>query len=258
MKYSRVGLVRNRNQGRGAFTLIELLVVIAIIALLAAILFPVFARARENARRASCQSNLKQLALGVHQYVQDYDGRFAPYLGGVIDPNGAAPGNGLDMTPPTTGWDATLQPYVKSYQLFQCPSEASKQANLDGRVDIIDYAYNYYLAGSNSNTVDPRLLSELTFPSCTIMLGDFDNLQKSGSNDSGTTFRTVHTTELFLSSNICKENGAEVHMEGANYAFVDGHVKWLKVDAIAPSPYSNSTGYTQTPPNGSNYTIGIK
>src|SRR2546429_4029265 len=70
---------------RRGFTLIELLVVIAIIAILASILFPVFARARENARRASCQSNLKQIGLGMEQYKTDYDGLFPPYRGSHID-----------------------------------------------------------------------------------------------------------------------------------------------------------------------------
>ena len=93
-----------------AFTLIELLVVIAIIALLAAILFPVFARARENARRASCQSNLKQIALGIKQYTQDYDERFPPAI--VSDGT-------------TIGCAGAIQPYVKSEQIFQCPSSIS-------------------------------------------------------------------------------------------------------------------------------------
>src|SRR5476649_2802466 len=75
-----------RTQHAGAFTLIELLVVIAIIAILAAILFPVFARARENARRASCQSNLKQIGLGITQYCQDYDERMPIVVSQVTSP----------------------------------------------------------------------------------------------------------------------------------------------------------------------------
>src|ERR671914_167689 len=86
------------------FTLIELLVVIAIIAILAAILFPVFARARENARRASCQSNLKQLGLGIMQYSQDYDERLVH--------------TGYDEA----SWRIRIFPYVKSAQIYFCPS----------------------------------------------------------------------------------------------------------------------------------------
>src|SRR5688500_12088066 len=98
---------RKEKQG---FTLIELLVVIAIIAILAAILFPVFARARENARRASCQSNLKQIGLGIAQYTQDYDERMVPSY--QSDSN----------SPP---WQTLLQPYVKSAQIFRCPSNTT-------------------------------------------------------------------------------------------------------------------------------------
>ncbi len=86
------------------FTLIELLVVIAIIAILAAILFPVFARAREKARQASCQSNLKQLALAFHSYVQDYDERV---FGARLN---------------VRGWTGALEPYIKNVQIFECPS----------------------------------------------------------------------------------------------------------------------------------------
>ena len=105
------------------FTLIELLVVIAIIALLAAILFPVFGRARENARRSSCQSNRKQIGLGVLQYVQDYDERypltFVRYSAGTE--------NYQNYTN-DTGWAWNLQPYVNSTQIFQCPSETNPPA----------------------------------------------------------------------------------------------------------------------------------
>ncbi len=100
---------RPHSQTRSAFTLIELLVVIAIIAILASILFPVFGRARENARRASCQSNLKQLGLGFQQYAQDYDGWT---MGSGVFVGGGA----------YHSWPSVLFPYVKSDQLFTCPS----------------------------------------------------------------------------------------------------------------------------------------
>jgi len=109
---------RNARQG---FTLIELLVVIAIISILASILFPVFARARENARRASCLSNLKQIGLGMMMYVQDYDERY-PQAYYTVDSV-------------TTTWQDMLQPYVKSEQIFICPS-SSRTEPLNGNYGV--------------------------------------------------------------------------------------------------------------------------
>src|SRR5262249_11511404 len=97
-----------------AFTLIELLVVIAIIAILAAILFPVFAKARENARRTSCTSNLKQMGLGILQYTQDYDETF---------PLSVTASTSTTSNPPV-GWADAIQPYVKNTQIYQCPSDS--------------------------------------------------------------------------------------------------------------------------------------
>ena len=99
----------SHSQRASAFTLIELLVVIAIIAILAAILFPVFARARENARRSSCQSNLKQIGLGMEQYKNDYDQNFPP----VVIPFSGSPQN---------SWPTLIEPYIKSSQVYTCPS----------------------------------------------------------------------------------------------------------------------------------------
>ncbi len=110
--------------GKQAFTLIELLVVIAIIAILAAILFPVFARARENARRASCQSNLKQIGLGIMQYTQDYD-ETLPYAAMV---GSSVTKNFCDTYPI---WADVVQPYTKSLQLFRCPSNSTANSPVE-------------------------------------------------------------------------------------------------------------------------------
>ena len=99
---------RRREQG---FTLIELLVVIAIIAILAAILFPAFAKAREAARRSACTSNLKQIGLGIMQYSQEYDEKLPP----------AKSGSGSSVLP----WPELINPYLKSVDLFRCPSNTN-------------------------------------------------------------------------------------------------------------------------------------
>jgi prepilin-type N-terminal cleavage/methylation domain-containing protein len=108
---------RRVNLRKSGFTLIELLVVIAIIAILAAILFPVFARARENARRASCQSNEKQIALGFKQYIQDNNERY----------------------PAAAGWQTAIFDYTKSNAILKCPSAAG--------AGTFDYSYNSQMSG---------------------------------------------------------------------------------------------------------------
>lgn len=159
---------------RAGFTLIELLVVIAIIAILASILFPVFARARENARRSSCQSNLKQIGLGIMQYVQDYDSRMPPVqsrycipqnqlvMGPVTErgddtwPAAGCTGDGSGYYRP--GWAEATLPYTKSTQILVCPSDAvskfgsKSQAATPGSA-LISYGMNrflgWYAAGSS-------------------------------------------------------------------------------------------------------------
>src|SRR3712207_2152067 len=110
---------RWQRNSRMGFTLIELLVVIAIIAILAAILFPVFAKARENARKASCASNMKQIGLGLAQYTQDNNETYpSQWLSNNVDPD--------------FSWKGAIFPYVKSAQLFQCPSNTNTQTNNEG------------------------------------------------------------------------------------------------------------------------------
>lgn len=108
-------IMQPKSLSRSAFTLIELLVVIAIIALLAAILFPAFARARQKARDTSCLSNMKQIGLGVQQYIQDYDGTFPIFYAYNSQPSAGSLGH--------KGIELELQPYTKSTQIFKCPND---------------------------------------------------------------------------------------------------------------------------------------
>ena len=121
-----------------AFTLIELLVVIAIIAILAAILFPVFARARENARRASCQSNLKQIGLGIMQYVQDYDDKFPLTASGNAE---------------VYGWGDAIYPYIKNPQVYHCRQEPTRNGGRPNQSGYTDYWYNARVANVPESSI---------------------------------------------------------------------------------------------------------
>lgn len=133
------------------FTLIELLVVIAIIAILAAILFPVFARAREKARQSSCLSNVKQIGLAILMYVQDYDERL-PML--------------YDLGEPRQGIIRTTQPYTMNWQVHDCPS--ADQASNTGYLGNRSYGYNTKII----NREFGARLALITRPASTVMLGD--------------------------------------------------------------------------------------
>jgi len=227
-------------QAHKGFTLIELLVVIAIIAILAAILFPVFARARENARRSSCQSNLKQIALGMKQYTQDYDEQFPPRR------YSDAAGGSL------FGWAVLVQPYVKSEQIFQCPSETSVPGSMQS-ARATDYFYNYslgakYAAPPVYETLGGVSEASIPFPANTILNGD--TITSSADN---------FVFDFNYSAAI--QNAMLRHLEGANYSFVDGHVKWLKRDKLGSGYFDTSStcgnGDKSQSPNGSNATLCI-
>jgi prepilin-type N-terminal cleavage/methylation domain-containing protein/prepilin-type processing-associated H-X9-DG protein len=248
-----------RRSDHKGFTLIELLVVIAIIALLAAILFPVFARARENARRASCQSNLKQIYLGITQYTQDYDERYCPVLAAGNNGTGTAPGPGYYR------WMDCVQPYVKSTQLFDCPSDsnaghkyvpvststgASNGANSAGYGSYAvsnSYAGNA-AAGAGEQWTGPmsgygigNTTVSLESPTTTFLAGDGSgsfqvwwnsNLSQPAAVDSASEPDSLHGTNA--SAGPGNLGGALVarHLETTNVLFCDGHVKSMKLSAL--------------------------
>jgi len=174
---------------RKGFTLIELLVVIAIIAILAAILFPVFARARESARTSSCLSNVKQISLAILQYLQDYDEK---YPGAAI--NNTWPGPGTADTPwgpyknLYAGWDHLVYPYIKNVQVFRCPSKDDgpdfNNAGTDssGRTSATQYFINKQLTGdpqvggwsgpTAGSSFHQQKQASLQWPAVTIMVGE--------------------------------------------------------------------------------------
>lgn len=194
------------------FTLIELLVVIAIIAILASILFPVFARARENARRSSCQSNLKQIGLGFAQYVQDYDEKLPP--------------TGIG-TPPAApqGWADALQPYLKSIQIYQCPSETTPPQTDPTVNGYTDYWMNTLTSGKHIATFESTAVTILSFEGPA-------NAQPASANSNGKEYED-RATKSGVSYGAGGWTGqAYRHLDGTNFGFADGHVKWLKPESI--------------------------
>jgi prepilin-type N-terminal cleavage/methylation domain-containing protein/prepilin-type processing-associated H-X9-DG protein len=238
---------------RKGFTLIELLVVIAIIAILAAILFPVFAQAREKARAISCVSNLKQIGLSWSMYTQDYDEMVVPFSAGG------------GSTTSAFAWPFILQPYIKNYQVYKCPDSTY----------AIGYTYNANIARSDGyNVSGPRSLAGIQLPASSPIFIDGNSLsgpvpptypaltvinwpapynQAAAFFINGTNFAGGRilanvsdagynsavtwggwssagsaTGALGTSGNNPGGIAATRHSGGANYAFTDGHAKFQR------------------------------
>lgn len=202
------------------FTLIELLVVIAIIAILAAILFPVFARAREKARQTGCLNNVKQLSLGMLMYAQDYDETFvraAVYY----------------ATPNYYTWMYVIQPYVKNVQLFTCPSAP--------RTGWTGAANSTQAQGYGMFRVLSGLpLGDVKVPATCIMLGDAGRLNLG----TGNPYYLIDWSPDQSDNAVPPD---PLHNEGANLAFCDGHGKWLNWNQYATS--STAAGAPPPTPN---------
>jgi prepilin-type N-terminal cleavage/methylation domain-containing protein/prepilin-type processing-associated H-X9-DG protein len=239
--------MKSRKKG---FTLIELLVVIAIIAILAAILFPVFAQAREKARQASCASNLKQITTGLLMYAQDYDERLCP--------------DRIDYPSFRDGvWDHLIQPYVKNKGVMTCPSWSLTQPAAPDWA--LSYGMNYRLTQFSTTVRDdaPILwfgtvnMAALQSPASTLYICDNAlvtnaaaqpthaedptkwQLQPGSWNSSGyTRFPQDPPDQGYIS---CCYNGdpwrpAPIHNGGTNASFVDGHVKFYRTAALVNPP----------------------
>ena len=224
---------KNARNNFSGFTLIELLVVIAIIAILAAILFPVFARARENARRSSCQSNLKQIGLGFLQYAQDYDERM-PRHGN--DPTASfTPNNALS-------YNTSVQPYLKSFQLFACPSAGINAANPPdiSATTGIPNDNSYLVSGvviAHSTSVTSTHLGQIVAPSSVILMHEFADRARYSYVRPKLQTNTSNTYQ-----NIFSTTYNNLHFDGGNLLFCDGHVKWRKQDGLCASDFGFTGG----------------
>lgn len=227
---------------RNGFTLIELLVVIAIIAILAAILFPVFAQARASARKASCLSNIKQNALAYLMYADDYDEKVVPYLAQWDSPDGTK----------TVWWHQNLDPYTKNRRLWQCTEQsqwnemgavcaANAGGILPNQCGFMRIQHYYLTGGPGTGTWDPTTL-HVTFadgaegampsvgsfnnPSDVIIFGESncsfacDFLAHVPKNVSETIYTYYHR-----------------HNDASNLAFADGHAKTMKPERLGRSSW---------------------
>jgi len=243
------------------FTLIELLVVIAIIAVLAAILFPVFAAAREKARQASCLSNEKQLCLGMLQYVQDNDETFP--TGDIL--------HAYSQYGYGRGWAARIYPYTKSVSVYTCPDDTTVAS---GKFFPISYGLNINLCGPTQPTAT---LARLNSPAATVlyfevqaaqerlmapnadMRDDIVSVQSSvaaDGEDIAAGYMNVYPTAVYMTGAMGQpERKPDInqflhtdrtrHGDGSNFALTDGHAKYLRRQAVSPGFINSSPSNDQ-------------
>ena len=249
---------RQQKLARAGFTLIELLVVIAIIAILAAILFPVFAQAREKARQASCISNVKQMGLGLMMYVQDYDETY-PWAAGSPNPD------------QVDAWGGLIFPYVKNLAVFQCPSQQDvpwvswlgdqrrfKEAgprNYTANSEIMPYMTRTRPEFGRTYNREIRTLAAVPEPASTIAI--FEVARAGTVHPQQSPYYPTHWWWSVLNDGVAalaaRNPNADVsrdanwdfvalfrHLNGGNYCFADGHAKWLRPEMTLRKRQSTS------------------
>jgi prepilin-type N-terminal cleavage/methylation domain-containing protein len=245
---------------KSGFTLIELLVVIAIIAILASILFPVFGRARDNARRSSGISNVKQISLGVLQYLQDYDERFLPSVTERQSTDSGRYGS-LPATIDTArifSYRSLLQPYLKSSQIFKDPSAPEWPAEGPGQYFSTDYGYHnneanysagfgqsqWYRNNPSFGVNESHTLASINNASKYIVIGEAG--RSDGSPSRGGLYPLNDNSDP--SKYYGFPGGANIgtlssqarpykrHFDGVIFGYLDGHAKWVKPETTWRTP----------------------
>jgi prepilin-type N-terminal cleavage/methylation domain-containing protein/prepilin-type processing-associated H-X9-DG protein len=221
---------------RTAFTLIELLVVIAIIAILAAILFPVFAQAREKARQANCLSQAKQWGVASEMYKQDYDGTIVAWSSVGIGANGK---------PTTIYWSEMLQPYMKNRNIGVCPNDTDPRAR---STYFLSYCFNRNVQMGTTafpSPGDPASDARIRYPTTTIAIQEW---QWTGTD--GYTGSDWVGPQSFYQHYLLKpleKNGDRRHNGGSNYVFFDGHAAWARPETTT---YNTNCCPPSKPSNG--------
>lgn len=248
----------NSNRNKSGFTLIELLVVIAIIAILAAILFPVFAQAREKARSASCLSNTKQISLAYAMYNQDFDEGFPATVTEREAPAGT-PDTLVDRAP--FSYRVLLQPYIKSQQVFKCPSAPAWAAptvsawyNTDygchlNEGNLVPSASNHAADYAGTGTIDLRdfgfnsgtPLPAIQYPASFLLCADAG--RSDGSASRGGIYPQPFAFDVSTQARFIAR-----HTQGGNVAYADGHSKWRRPEQTWRSYNDNDWRRNPTTP----------
>ncbi len=239
-----------------AFTLIELLVVIAIIAILAAILFPVFAQAREKARQTACLSNSKQIGTALLMYIQDYDEAYPKH----IDCTATIPV--ADPTCPHDSWATMAEPYIKTRDVFVCPSRSditytyTKDATtrrLGGPYTVMAYGMNYWLSSYFfPNVGGPGIgLADISRPADTVWIAETGNAKSTPGAGAYLSYPSYYGG---ISLRTSPAYGFDVkgvparltdrHNGGLNVVWCDGHAKWIRREVLEEDMGLNTVGET--------------